>query len=483
MSRERKQAYRSRELSELARQLLYAPPEKRVEAVKHAERLHDEIEQGKNYPMEFVVYRLTDRRVPASENVMLSGEAVAPDLRLLIDTLSRSLALPNDPDDLGMTAKELSEELGVSVRTITRWRDAGLRWRWGIPSLGAKPAVLFPRSAVQAFDTQRPGRVAAASSFTRLQDEEKLRIIERARRIANVSDHPPQVILKHLAKRTSRSVEALRLLVAEHDARDPSRAAFADRSGPLTEKQKRVIDRAYRRGVTVTAICARFRKTRSTIYRAIHEIRARRVCAETITVVHSPIFERDDADEVLMQPIQREGKRRKLDLKVVEDLPDEIKPYYAHTIESDDVMRSLIVRYNFIKYRASKLQKLFASTSPRAADLDRYDELLARAKHARGEILSAALPIVLSVVRRQFLGSEQSTDNEIVRMLYLGNGVLLEEIERFDASVAHSFESVLTNRLLRVLAQPIDERLLVHAYELARQLRDAGFIEHQADRD
>ena len=117
MSRQRKQSFRSSALSNLTRQLLYSPPEIRVQVVEHAEPLHDELDPDKNYPIDFVVYRLTDRRVPPSESVMLVGEAIKPDLRLLIDTLSRSIEMPVDDADPGMTTSELAESLNVSVAT------------------------------------------------------------------------------------------------------------------------------------------------------------------------------------------------------------------------------------------------------------------------------------------------------------------------------------------------------------------------------
>lgn len=483
MTRQRKQVYRTRELSELARQLLYSPPEKRVEAVRHAEQFHDEIEPGKNYPIDFVVYRLTDRRVPPSESVMLAGEAVAPDLRLLIDTLSRSMTLPSDEGDPAQTVAELAKDMGVSTKTIGRWRDVGLRWRWGVRGAGRKPNVLITRSALQAFEAQHPGRLGAAARFTRLDQAEKQSLLARVRRLASVVDRPPQSILTHVARRTGRSVESLRLLVTQHDAEHPAEAVFADRAGPLTDKQKRVIDRAYQRGITVTAICQRFRKTRSTIYRAIHEARARRACRTDISVVHSPTFDREDADEVLMQPILREGKRRWLDRKVIAGLPEQLRPLYGQPRDQDAVVRSLIVRYNYIKYRAAAVQKQLAAESLRAMDLDRFDELLARANAVRGEILSGVLPVVLSVVRRQLAGEAQASADALIQMLGVGNRVLLEEIDRFDASVAHSFESVLTNRLLRVLVQPPDECDWIDADRLVGQLWEAGLREHQADND
>ncbi|MGB0768049.1 MAG: hypothetical protein ACPGYV_10100, partial [Phycisphaeraceae bacterium] len=445
MTRAKTRAFRSGELSDLSRQLLYAPTTKRAEAVVNAERFHDEIEPGKNYPIDYVVYRLTDRRVPPSESVMLTGEALAPDLRLLIDALSRSIALPATGADAGRTMDAWAEELGVSLKTIERWRARGLRWRWGVCAGEDKPRLLIQRSAMEAFEAQRGGAVRAAGRFSRLTEAERAEAIRRARRLAEATNATPKAIFLHLAKRLSRSHETLRHLIARHDAADPEQAVFADRSTPLTAKDKRIIDRAYRRGVTVAALCRRFQKTRSTIYRAVHEARAQRILSQKIAYIHSPIYDRDDADEVLARPVTDSERGRQLDAGILADLPEALRPYYAQPVHSDRVLRSLVIRYHFLRYRMARMQQAMRGEVVRASDLDRFDEAERQANAVRGQIALGALPIVLSVVRRQ-LASDAAID-DTMSALDRGNRVLFEEIDRFDGSRSHTFESVLTNRL------------------------------------
>lgn len=473
MSRQRKQTYRSTTLAELTRQLIYLPPDRRAEAVRHAERLHDELEPEKNYPIDFVVYRLTDRRVPPTENVTLVGEAILPDLRLLIDALSRSIELHCDAADPGKTTKELAESLGVSTKTIARWRDAGLRWRWGVRA--GKPTVLITQSALNAFQVRHADRVTTARGYTRLTGLEKSRVIDRARRLANAADASQMAILSHLAKRTGRSVEALRLLVLHHDEEHPDQAVFAGRTGPLTDAQKQKIDQAYRDGATVSALCERFSKTRSTVYRAIHEGRARRVCSMTIDAVHSPIFERDDADEVLTQPVARREQARQPGSKLIQSLPEQLKPIYDRLIEPDEVVRSLIVRYNFLKYQAARLQSVICQAPPRASELDQFDELLLKIDEARGAVIAAILPVTLSIARRQLTRPHHADGAALMRLLRIAHRVLIEQIDLYDPAVAHTFESVLTNHLLRSLARPIDPDEEIDEVVLIQELVDMGF--------
>ncbi|MFK7788938.1 MAG: hypothetical protein AB8C95_05505 [Phycisphaeraceae bacterium] len=461
-------------MSDLTRQLLYSPPEKRAEVVGHAEQLHDELAPEKNYPIDFVVYRLTERRVPPSESVMLVGEAIKPDLRLLIDALSRSIEMPDDDADPGMTTKQLAESIGVSTKTIARWRDNGLRWRWGVRS--GKLAVLIQSSALVAFEKSHTGRVEQAASFSRFTAAEKAYMINRARRLVQTSDVPPQAILIHLSRRTGRSIEALRTLFQQHDKANPEQPVFADRTGPLTDQQKRIIDRAYRRGITVSMLCQRFGKTRSTIYRSIHEARAKRIETIVIDSVYSSIFEREDADEVLMSPPTRKGKPRRLGADALISLSDKLKPIYDRPIDTDDATRSLIVRYNFLKHRAAELRdRITAASPPLASEMDQFDALLERIHLARGEVIDATLPIALSVVLRQQTRKQGGPIASPIPMLYLAHEVLRDEIDQFDTSVAHSFETVLTNRLLRVLAKPVKISEGIDEDALIEQLVSMGF--------
>lgn len=474
MSRPRKQAYRSSALSDLSRQLLYAPPAKRAEVVGQAEQLHDALEPSKNYPLDYVVYRLTDRRVPPAESVMLVGEAIKPDLRLLIDALSRSIELPCDADDPGMTSKELAEEVGVSTKTIVRWRDAGLRWRWGVRE--GKHAVLITQSALDAFEASHAGRVDRAASFMRFTEGEKASLIARARRLARATDALPQAIFRHLAKRTGRSSEAIRLLLHQHDQDNPAAPVLMNRTTSLTDREKQMIADDYGRGVTVSALSDRFGKTRSTIYRTIREARAERIKAMTLTAVYASVFERDDADEVLMAPLKRMQDSRRLGPEVLASLPVKLKAIYDRPIEPDDAVRSRIVRYNFLKHRAIQLRERIGLNTPRAFELDQFDDLIERIHRVRGETISAVLPITLSVVLRQRTTQQDDQASSLPDQLFLAHQVMLDEIDQFDSRVAHSFESVLTNRLMRLLAKPNVALASVDEDALMDQLKQAGFM-------
>lgn len=451
MPRRSEEAFRCAPLGSLARQLLFAPPEKRVEQVARVEALHDEIAPAATYPVEFIIYRITRYRAEGTDSVLLVGEAVLPDLRLMIDTLSRSIDLPIDAEPGTLTAEELAVKLNVSTKTITRWRRAGLRWRWVLPRGGGRKVVGFTPEAVRRFILANRERVERASAFTQMEPGERKRLLDRAHRIARGRDVSLHQVASHLAKRTGRAVETLRQLLEAHDRDQPEDRIFNE-DAPLAARQKRIIARAHRMGVSVSKIAAHFGRTRSTIYRVINERRAAAARRLRLTVVESPTFERPDADEVLLRGQAEafpEGKPRTVSAVPVDDLPEPLRPLYRQPQIPDERQRSLFVRYNYLKHKAAKLRDGLDRYDPRAADLEAFESTIRQARHVRDLLVKANLPVVLSVAKRQMLGQPERTIAQLLQLLELGVPVLITAVEEYNAGRSQRFDSFLTNRLLR----------------------------------
>jgi len=200
-------------------------------------------------------------------------------------------------------------------------------------------------------------------------------------------------------------------------------------------------------------------------------------------VVGSPTFDRDDADEVLLRRIKPSIKARRLDPVVIGALPDKLHPLYDRSIETDKALRSRIVRYNYLKYRAKAVQDALRNGTPRASELKRFSDLMRRVDLARGEAIAGQLPIALSVVRRQLAGDEPRAEGAMLQMLDTANAVLVEEVERFDVARSHTFESVLTNRLQRELAKPVVVFEGINADAVISRLLEYGYRHDDSTND
>lgn len=463
MARRISQPYRCEPIAAFARQLLFAPPGKRLEQVRRIERLHDQIEPEIAYPFEFISYRITGYRPEATDGALLVGEAIKPDLRLLIDTLSRSTPMPED--EPSETPEALAARLKVSTKTVARWRQQGLRWRWVGGETGYKKLVL-PRTAVERFLAANQQQVQRASSYSHLPAGVREALLRRARRIAEARDVTLNQVATHLARRTPggpRAVETIRQLLERHDAEHADDPIFADRRGPLSAHERRVIERAVRMGVRVGKIARRFRKTRATVYRVVRERRAAALRRLSISFVDSPIFARDDADEVILRPEPPAPARKtRTPAAPVDDLPVELRAVFSQPPLEPDRVRSLLVRFNYLKAKASRLRDKLDRHDPRAAQLDEIERSLAQAQEVRNRLAAASQRTLLSVARRHLIGQEDRSTTHLLELLELGQEVLAEAIEEFDASRGQAFEAFLNWSLMRNFANHAAARARAH---------------------
>src|SRR5262245_48539228 len=109
-------------------QVRFAPPPRRLEQLNRAERLLTEIDRAKQYPYQYICYRVTDFRPDSYPDLLIDGSDLVHDLCLLIDALARSTpAVPVEAvAEPVLTIEQMSERFNVSTKTISRWRERGL---------------------------------------------------------------------------------------------------------------------------------------------------------------------------------------------------------------------------------------------------------------------------------------------------------------------------------------------------------------------
>lgn len=479
-TRPSKQAFATRPLQELTRQLLFAPPLKRMEQVRRAEVLHDELDARLNYPLDFVVFRLTGYRSDEPDPDLLIGEALLPDLRLLIDRLSASAPLPISPQEPVLSVPELAERWKVSTKTVRRWRELGLRWRWVQSDDPAGRRLGFTLPAIDAFTASQQSRVQRAARFTHLTEAQRMRLLQRARRLAAARQLTLNQVATHLARRTSRAVETIRQLLEHHDRDNPGDPLFADRTGPLTDRQKRVIERAYRRGVGVRRLSEHFQRTRSTIYRALRESRAHSLRQTNIQYVANAMFQRPDADEVILRTAEAQSTEEPATPITVrvDDLPAEVQPLYEQPVLGAARQRQLSVRMNYLKFKAALLREKLDPYEPRTSDVEEAQRCLREARVLRDQLVGGHLRVVLSVTRRHLMDQPEASTHRLMDLLERGHEVLFDAVEQYDAARGRTFESYLTWRLLRHFAgepaSPRAQRRLSGAMVLQRMTAAAA---------
>ena len=451
--------FRCEALHSLTHQLLLGPVAARRQQAERAERLHDEITPEAGYPLAYLVYRITGTRSEAEReegDQLLMGDAVQPDLRWLIDALTRSAPLPRDdgsgPPD---TVASLAERLGVSSKTVHRWRERGLRWRWA--GSRNRPQLVFPAESVERFRRQRSDHLERARRFAPLSRATRNRMLARARRIAEARAVTPNRVATHLARKHGCAPETVRQLLLQHDRDHPENPIFADRTGPLTPRQKRVIERAHARGIPVQRIARRFKRTRSTIYRALHEQRAARIRRRPLGY-HEP----SDAPTG-RRASDRDPEETKRPPRV-DDLPENLRALYGRAAVDAATQRRWLLRYNACKRAAARKRASLDRYDPRAGDLDEIAARIAEADRVRAELFHANLPLVLAVARGHLMAVDP-TPAQLLELLEMGHEVLADCLERYDPHQNQSFPQYLRWALMRRFARhdPPEARPRAHA--------------------
>ena len=431
----------SSHLAELTRQLSFAPPPRRRQQLQRAEDLYWHIEPGRNYPLEFIVFRVTGFRPDTVEDTTLTGEAIRHDLLIFVEEVSDSLAEPVEaftppPVDLDT----LRRRWNVTAKTISRYRRDGLFCRRAV--IGGRKRIVFLAGSIERFLAARPQQVERAARFSRLDKETRKAIIRRARRIARRVDVSVYQVARHLGRKYKRPTETLRAFLLRHDKRRPEKAIFPDHQPPLSERQQRAIYKAFEHGASVADLARRFGRARNAVYRSINLRRAAALREFVIRFHVSPTFELDDAERVILgSPLPQVAPIAVLD-------PPPKQPALSAAAEA-----ALFARYNYLKYRAAKLRDALDSYQPSSVRLDAIETYLRRAAVVKDLLIAANMRVVSSAARRQLAGTKSIDPAALLPLNHEGAAVLTENIELWDPAREGRVSTFMTYHLMRHFAQ------------------------------
>jgi RNA polymerase primary sigma factor len=210
-------------------------------------------------------------------------------------------------------------------------------------------------------------------------------------------------------------------------------------------------------GVPAERIASHFKRTCSTVYRALHQHRAGKAQRVPLSYVTLPTFDRDDADEVILgRPLEALTSHSKKVSPPLDDLPEPVRPLFVQPGLTAKQVRAIFIRYNYLKHRAEHIRRGFDRYSPGAKQVRRFEELIDQAGTLRDLLVRVHLPVVLSVSRRHLIGDDSAGTSRLVDLLELGLGVLIQGVETFNPARRQRFDSFLTNRLLaRFASEPL----------------------------
>jgi RNA polymerase primary sigma factor/RNA polymerase sigma factor len=428
-------------------QVRFAPKDKKLQQAARAERLLGEIAPERTYNYGDLCYKITDFRPESYPDLKVTGEEARHDLRLFVEDVSGAADVAADnAGEKVLTIEELADAFNVSTKTVQRWRDQGLVSRRFV--FDGRKRVGFLQSSVDRFVSQNEDRVQRGSRFSQLTDEERDWIIHRARRLAHHGANAAE-IARRMSRKTGRSPETIRYTLKAFDETHPDLAIFPDGGGPISDADKQNIFQHYRRGESVDALCKKYRRTKTSIYRIINEVRAQKIMALPLDLIDNELFHKPWAEkQILVAPPVVETSGRKA--RAPSGLPPYLAALYDEPLLTKDQEQYYFRKMNFLKYKAAKLRRELDVTHAKSSQMDEIERLYGDAVAIKNRLIRANLRLVVSIAKRHVGPFESFFD-----LVSDGNMSLIRAVEKFDYARGNKFSTYATWAVMKNFARTI----------------------------
>ncbi|MDH7599098.1 MAG: sigma-70 family RNA polymerase sigma factor [Sedimentisphaerales bacterium] len=421
-------------LAELLIQLRFTPLAKRLKQIQAAEELVGTIDPAKEYPWDFVYYKITGFMPPdQGGSYLIPGSQLLEDLRIFVTRLS-TIACPSADQTVEpvYTIKEVASRLNVSEKTINRWRKRGLAARRFVFQDGAK-RLGIRQSVLEAFIAKHRDLTDKAIRFTRLDDKQKRQVIELAARLAGSSSGSLSQIIQEVAHQTGRATETIRYTIKAYLKSHPEHPLARRVEGRSSAGDAQRLYELYRSGVPIKDLVERFGLSRTTIYRLINQRRALALMARRIQYVPSPEFE----DPAIREQIISEAIELPSEQPDLGRLPDstpgsEVLPAYIRLLKhAQPILASLETRlfrrYNCLKYMAVRCRQAIKLSNPSGSLLSQAEAYLAQADSIERALVAGYLRLVVAIASKHATDEAQFAD-----LVSKGNYALITAIQEFD---------------------------------------------------
>ena len=446
-------AFKCKPLKELTeQQTRYAPPARRQEQVARAQKLIAETEPAKNYPYQYVCFRVTDYRSDAYPELMIPGADLKHDLALFVRLVERSVpAVPIEQAvEPILTLEEVSKKFRVSTKTISRWRVRGLTARR--VKVNGRSQLAFPRSVVERFVNEHHQLVEKGAKFSHLSDGEKDGILQLARDLkesgASLTD-----VSKKIATQLSRSPEAVRYTIKNFDRTHPDLALFPKAAGPLDSRAKDQIFNSKEQGEPMKILTQRFSRTRSSMYRVVNEVRARELI-QTVDYIYNPDFDDATNDEAFLaeMPGQDEFEAKRFNRNAPKDVPAQMLHLYEWPLLTKEQEQHMFRKMNYLKHKLQKFQQSIDPTRAKVSELRTIENLREDIKSARDVLINCNQRLVYAQSKQRLALGETIDD-----LVSDGNLSLMRAVEKFDYGRGFKFSTYATWAIMKNFARSIPD--------------------------
>ena len=422
-------------LDQLFQELRFAPRDQKEKQLKAAKDLAASIDDDREYPFEFICFKITAFRPKSTEHPnAVKGYVLAHDLKLFMTTLSRELALStSQQDETICSIKNLAMRLSVSEKTIHRWRQKGLTAMTFIFADG-KRCLGFLQSDIDRFFENNPQLIASARKFSQLTGKEKQNIVKLAAEFAQNANLSRYQVILRIAEQTKRARETIRYTLIDHENKTGN-SIFSKPSGAIKPKEAKLIYRLHKQQTHITELMSTFHRSKSSIYRIINQRRAKNLHRQKTEYIDSSEFLADNAADTIFTESN----------KLIADLKTR-KAYLLNRQQEVELFR----RYNYLKHLASLGLKKIKLPTPSGKLLSQIERSLTLAEETKKIIIEANLGLVVSIASRHM-----GTGAHMPDLISEGNFSLMRAVEKFDYARGYRFSTYATWAIAKDFAHNI----------------------------
>jgi len=442
--------FKLKRIQGLFRQLMLGPAAVRRRNADRLEKLLLELDPARHYPYEFIYFRITGLRLKDSPREAYAGRDMLADLlqglRILSSTVPRDVT---ESVERVYTDSDLAGQLHVSARTVRRW------WRRGLAATAyvfqdGRTRLAVRQTILNSFLEKNRALTGRSKRFSRLNRAEGGKILALARRYAQEGLRLTAAAAR-IARELGRARETVRSALLRHDRDQPDQAIFTGPGVRVAEDARGRIYSDYRQGTPVSALGARYARSRASIYRIINQARADEVLAEPLTCYEEGCFAEDEAESRIL------GEEFRAALLRAQGLHDQPPPAYApgepvswrgSPLARNDE-QALFRAYNYAKWRAAALRReLNPKRYISSRLLKEIADLRGRAELLRDCLTRAYVPLVEQVAKQHARG-----EADLAALVTTGHARLGHLVESFDYRGRGRFAEHARLELMKTFAQ------------------------------
>lgn len=418
-------------------QLRFAPMPQKRKQLTASEHLLMILDAERQYPFDFIVYRITGYRPPEKpQQHLISGRDLMRDLQVWIARLSAELQLDaSDQDETVFTVEQLAGRFSVSTKTIRRWQKRGLTGKIYIFQDGRK-RMGFTRSTVELFTKDHDKLVHRAKQFTLLTTQQKEQIASLVRELTNKKSYRTQnELVREIARQVHRSRQTVRAVLDELGRRQTASSAIPRSRGRMSSKDAVKLYKMSRQDVSVKRLMELFGRSRSSVYRVINQQRAKELFSQKIEFVPSEEFLSPNTEQIILSvPLE----------KLLPKNSDQ-SALLSRQQETD-----LFRRYNYLKFRAAQQCDQIRRGQPRSDRLNHIESLLKQADAVKKTIIETNMALVVSIA-----GKHLAAGGQMSELVSEGSVALMAAVEKFDYARGYRFSTYASWAIIKGFARLI----------------------------